>query len=45
MAKRTPGLPLVKRVKLAELDALLPADTARVRPAQRAQDVARRFAL
>ena len=52
MAERVPGVPLIQRVKLADLDALLPADTARVSPAQRAQalqqraqDVARRFAL
>ena len=52
MAERVPGAPVVKRVELAQLRSLLPADTPEVTPAvraellrRRAEDVARRFAL
>jgi hypothetical protein len=51
-AAAVPGAPVVRLVKLSQLDALLPADTARVSASEREQilreryrDVARRFAL
>jgi hypothetical protein len=51
-AARVPSAPLVRKIKLAQLPALMPPDTPRVSPQQRmvilkqrAEDVARRFAL